>query len=137
MNTLKVVAIFRQFYFIPDLKIDTVTCTVLIVCIGLSVDFSAHVVHSYMHQSGESNRANRVTKALVSIAPAVLHGGFSTFLAVVLLSVSDVYVLKTFFKVITQKTIESSKFSTGGPRYMRELGTKILGSNLKNLHRVP
>jgi len=81
-----------------DLKIDTVTCTVLIVCIGLSVDFSAHVVHAYMQQKGQE-RGLRVTKSLVAIAPAVLHGGFSTFLAVILLSVSDVYVLKTFFKV--------------------------------------
>ena len=54
-----------------------------------------------------SNRGQRVTKALVSIAPAVLHGGFSTFLAVVLLSVSDVYVLKTFFKVTTGSRMSS------------------------------
>ena len=38
----------------PDLHIDTVSCTVLIVCIGLSVDFSVHVVHSYLHSEGTS-----------------------------------------------------------------------------------
>merc|ERR1712210_81223 len=38
-------------------------------------------------------------KALLAIAPAVLNGGFSTFLAVALLAFSDVYVFVSFFKV--------------------------------------
>ena len=36
---------------------------------------------------------------LLSIAPAVLNGGFSTFLAVALLVFSDVYVFVSFFKI--------------------------------------
>ena len=34
-----------------------------------------------------------------AIAPAVLNGGFSTLLAVVLLVLSDVYVFVTFFRI--------------------------------------
>jgi hypothetical protein len=34
-----------------------------------------------------------------AIAPAVLNGGFSTLLAVILLVFSDVYVFVTFFKI--------------------------------------
>jgi len=80
------------------LNIDTVTSTVLIVCIGLSVDFSVHVIHSFMHAEGHSRDA-RMKKALIAIAPAVLNGGFSTFLAVALLVFSDVYVFVSFFKI--------------------------------------
>jgi len=80
------------------LNIDTVTCTVLIVCIGLSVDFSVHVIHSFMHAHGQS-KDERMKKSYKAIAPAVLNGGFSTLLAVVLLMFSDVYVFVTFFKI--------------------------------------
>ena len=45
------------------LNIDTVTCTVLIVCIGLSVDFSVHVIHAFIHSEG-SSRDERVKNAL-------------------------------------------------------------------------
>ena len=79
------------------------TSTVLIVCIGLSVDFSVHVIHSFMHCSStedhSASRDARMKKALKAIAPAVLNGGFSTFLAVVLLVFSDVYVFVSFFKI--------------------------------------
>ena len=44
------------------------------------------------------------------MGPAVLNGGFSTFLAVVLLSVSDVYVLKTFFKVTSMFRVNVDVF---------------------------
>ena len=106
-----------------DLTIDTVTCTVLIVCIGLSVDFSAHVVHSFMHThlrdalgsnrdlespkvipcskfySDRTDKKLRMRASIEAVAPAVLHGGLSTLLAVVLLAFSDVYVFIAFFKI--------------------------------------
>ena len=102
------------------------TSCVLIICIGLSVDFSAHMVHAFMHSSGgdvEDNdnleegagedketkkksksggyrvRQRRMRASLEAIAPAILHGGFSTLLAVILLSFSEVYVFVAFFKV--------------------------------------
>lgn len=105
------------------LTIDTITCTVLIVCIGLSVDFSAHIVHAFMKTtlkdaldqdsepgsprrrscarltSNRTSRKLRMRASVEAIAPPVLHGGFSTILAVVLLALSDVYVFVAFFKI--------------------------------------
>lgn len=46
------------------LNIDTVTCTVLIVCIGLSVDFSVHVIHAFLHSNGSLSKDLRVKSAL-------------------------------------------------------------------------
>ena len=43
----------------------------------------------------------RVERSLGFIGPAVFYGGFSTFLAFVLLAGSASYVFKTFFKVTT------------------------------------
>ena len=42
---------------------------------------------------------DRARATLRDIGPAVWNGGFSTFLAIVLLAFSNSYVFKTFFKV--------------------------------------
>ena len=43
----------------------------------------------------------RTVEAVLSIGPAVLNGGFTTFLALVLCSLSTGHVFLTFFKVFT------------------------------------
>ena len=48
----------------------------------------------------------RSRRVLVDMGPAVFNGGFSTFLAFILVAFSDSYVFTTFFKVI------SSNFGT-------------------------
>ena len=45
----------------------------------------------------------RARATLRDMGPAVWNGGFSTFLAVVLLAFSNSYVFKTFFKVSVTK----------------------------------
>jgi len=79
------------------LTIDTVSCTNVIISIGLCVDYSAHIAHAFMSSHG--TRDQRVKHALADIGPAVFNGGFSTFLAFVLLAGSKSHVFATFFKV--------------------------------------
>ncbi|KAK7100605.1 patched domain-containing protein 3-like [Littorina saxatilis] len=79
------------------LTIDTVTCIILIVAIGLAVDYSAHIGHMFMTVTG--TRAERVKETIGEMGPPVFYGGFSTLLAFVLLANSNSYVFKTFFKV--------------------------------------
>jgi multidrug efflux pump subunit AcrB len=79
------------------LTLDTVSCVILVIAIGLCVDYSAHIGHTFMTLKGSRLVRARVT--LKEIGPAVFHGGFSTFLAFILLSGSDSYVFSTFFKV--------------------------------------
>jgi len=79
------------------LTIDTVSCTNIIIAIGLCVDYSAHIAHAFMSANGSRN--DRVKAALSNIGPAVLNGGFSTFLAFVLLAGSRSHVFSVFFKV--------------------------------------
>ncbi len=50
---------------VSGLRLDTVSCTVLIVCIGISVDFSVHVVHSFVHAGdNHHSKSDRVKEAL-------------------------------------------------------------------------
>jgi len=79
-----------------DLVIDNVSVIMLVLAVGLSVDYAAHVAHCFMLKSG--TRRERVALTLGDIGPAVLNGGFSTFLAVVLLSGSSSYVFRVIFK---------------------------------------
>ncbi|CAG0890355.1 unnamed protein product [Cyprideis torosa] len=77
--------------------IDTVSCICMVLAIGLSVDYSAHVGHTFMTVSGTRDR--RAALTLTRIGPAVFSGGFSTFLAFAALFTSQSHVFKTFFKI--------------------------------------
>ena len=63
----------------------------------MCVDYSAHITHTFMVNTG--SRERRVKDALTNIGPAVLNGGFSTFLAFILLATSKSHVFTSFFKV--------------------------------------
>ncbi|XP_037793998.1 NPC intracellular cholesterol transporter 1 homolog 1b-like [Penaeus monodon] len=79
------------------LTIDTVSCIDLVLAIGLCVDYAAHVGHTFMTHTGTRDERARATVG--RIGPAVLNGGFSTFLSFVFLSNSSSHVFLTFFKV--------------------------------------
>ena len=71
--------------------IDSVSVINLVLAVGLSVDYSAHVGHSFMVKGG-TDKNKRALEALADMGAAVLAGGFSTFLAVVVLLFSTSYV---------------------------------------------
>ena len=79
------------------LTIDTVSCINLVIAVGLCVDYSAHIAHNFMEQTGSPDL--RTVQTMRDIGPAVLNGGFSTFLAFILTAGSTSHVFSTFFKV--------------------------------------
>lgn len=82
---------------IAGLFIETSTIITLLLSVGLAVDYAAHIAHKFLILSGTRNMRMRVT--LGQIGAAVFNGGFSTFLALVLLAGSDTYSYKVFFTV--------------------------------------
>jgi Niemann-Pick C1 protein len=87
--------ILGSMYF-WDLVIDSVSVINIVLAIGLAVDYSAHVGHTFMLETG--SRDERIIKALGSIGAAVLNGATSTILAVMLLAASQSYVFRVVFK---------------------------------------
>ncbi|KAF4533134.1 hypothetical protein B566_EDAN007945 [Ephemera danica] len=83
--------------YLFGLTIEISTSIVIILCVGLAVDYSAHIGHKFTTLKG--TRDERAKDTLVLIGPAVLNGGISTFLAFVMLSNSDSYIFTTFFKL--------------------------------------
>ncbi|XP_068094358.1 patched domain-containing protein 3-like [Hyperolius riggenbachi] len=80
-------------------NLDAISMIILIICIGFSVDFSAHI--SYAFVSNKKLTVNeKVTDALHSLGYPILQGGASTILGVVALSTADSYIFRTFFKII-------------------------------------
>eukprot|EP00903_Cladosiphon_okamuranus_P007237 g7024.t1 len=94
MVAITIVDVLGIMYF-WGLAIDTVAVVMLILAVGLAVDYSAHIAHSFMMKTGTRNE--RMMQAMSDIGVAVIHGGMSTFLAVVLLSVSSTYVFRVLF----------------------------------------
>jgi len=78
------------------LAIDNVTVIQLVIAVGLSVDYAAHIGHSFMTKGGTNGE--RVIATMGDVGSAVLNGGVSTFLAVMLLSLSKSYVFRVLFQ---------------------------------------
>uniref|UniRef100_A0A6J0U7X5 Patched domain-containing protein 3-like n=1 Tax=Pogona vitticeps TaxID=103695 RepID=A0A6J0U7X5_9SAUR len=82
-----------------DVNLDSISMINLIICIGFSVDFSAHI--SYAFVSSEKPTVNeKVVDALYHLGYPVLQGAVSTILGVVVLSAAASYIFRTFFKIM-------------------------------------
>mmetsp|Transcript_14476 Transcript_14476/g.19315 ORF Transcript_14476/g.19315 Transcript_14476/m.19315 type:complete len:139 (+) Transcript_14476:101-517(+) len=80
--------------FAAGIVIDSVSVINIVLAVGLSVDYSAHIGHSFLVKGG-SNKDIRATEALADIGASVLNGAMSTFLAVAVLLGSSSYVFRT------------------------------------------
>ena len=78
------------------LSIDSVTVIMLVIALGLAVDYSAHIGRAYLEKLGTPDE--RVIRTLEDMGVAVWNGAMSTFMAVLILGSSDSYVFQTFFK---------------------------------------
>ena len=79
-----------------DLTLDSVTIIMLVIALGLSVDYAAHIGRAFMEIDGTPDA--RLKLCLENMGVAVLNGAMSTFLAVLLLGGSQSYVFITFFR---------------------------------------
>uniref|UniRef100_A0A671MYW5 SSD domain-containing protein n=1 Tax=Sinocyclocheilus anshuiensis TaxID=1608454 RepID=A0A671MYW5_9TELE len=79
--------------------VNTISMIILVICIGFSVDFSAHI--SYAFVSNKKPSANeKAVEALFNLGYPILQGAVSTILGVVVLSASKNYIFRTFFKIM-------------------------------------
>ncbi|XP_067124437.1 patched domain-containing protein 3-like [Centruroides vittatus] len=80
-------------------NLDSISMINLIMCIGFSVDFSAHI--SYAYFSSENTAPDeRVKSALHSLGLPIFQGSISTILGVIALAFAPSYIFLTFFKTV-------------------------------------
>ncbi|XP_062377856.1 patched domain-containing protein 3-like [Sardina pilchardus] len=87
------------FMALWDVNLDSISMINLIICIGFSVDFSAHI--SYAFVSSEEKTANeKAIDALYHLGYPIIQGAVSTIAGVVVLSAAESYIFRTFFKIM-------------------------------------
>ncbi|OWR54203.1 Ptc-related protein [Danaus plexippus plexippus] len=82
-----------------DINLDSISMINLIMCIGFSVDFTAHICYAYMASKAKYPR-ERVSECLYSLGLPIVQGSFSTILGVVALLLADSYIFSVFFKMV-------------------------------------
>nr|KAG5702444.1 hypothetical protein BaRGS_027531 [Batillaria attramentaria] len=92
------VGIFGFMYY-WDISLSSITMIHLVMSVGFSVDFSAHVCSAYLVSLAETREA-RAHDAITHAAGPILNGAVSTLLGVVLLVFSDSYIFTSFFRIM-------------------------------------
>lgn len=90
------VAGFMTFW---NINLDSISMINLVICIGFSVDFSAHISYAFV-VSREPSANDRAIEALSLLGYPVLQGAVSTILGVVVLAAAKTYIFRTFFKIM-------------------------------------
>ena len=88
--------------YIWGMTLEPFSLMATIIGIGLSVDYSVHIAHAFI--ASEGTKEERTKNGFVSISPAILQGGLTTFLALIFLCDSKSKTFITFFK-ITSMTV--------------------------------
>ena len=91
-----------------NLSLNPIVLMHIIVSIGVSVDYSAHIAYAYLVEpipasaGCDTNSKIRIYKAKMALrkmGSSVFHGGFSTFVAIFVLAPGETYIFITFFRL--------------------------------------
>lgn len=93
------------FAYYLGLTMNNVLAIQLSFALGIAVDFSTHIAHTYLHIkppagtiTDSQKREYKAKKAISQMGSSVFHGGFSTFIAIGLLGFAKLYSFIVFFK---------------------------------------
>lgn len=81
--TSLVFELFGMMY-LWDVSLNSVSMIILIMAVGLSVDYSAHIAHAYLI-SDRRSPDERIEHALTTIGGSVVMGGKSSYIKIVLI----------------------------------------------------
>ncbi|KAL8165025.1 UNVERIFIED_CONTAM: hypothetical protein K2H54_025237 [Gekko kuhli] len=82
-----------------DVNLDSISMINLVICIGFSVDFSAHISYAFV-SSEKPSMNDRAVDALYRLGYPVVQGAVSTIVGVLVLSLAATYIFRTFFKIM-------------------------------------
>merc|ERR1711903_308610 len=80
-------------------RLNNVTAFFIIIAVGLSVDCSAHMAHTFAHARG-ATRDDRAREALRQMGDSVFKGGISTFFGICITGFAKSYIFWCFFKFL-------------------------------------
>ncbi|XP_012510304.1 PREDICTED: patched domain-containing protein 3 [Propithecus coquereli] len=87
------------FMAIWNVNLDSISMINLVICIGFSFDFSAHISYAFVSSSQPSVNKKSI-EALYEVGYPVLQSAISTIIGVCVLSAAKAYIFRTFFKIM-------------------------------------
>ncbi|XP_021509884.1 patched domain-containing protein 3 [Meriones unguiculatus] len=82
-----------------NVNLDSISMINLVICIGFSFDFSAHISYAFV-SSSEPSVNKKSIEALYMLGYPVLQSAISTIIGVCVLSAAKAYIFRTFFKIM-------------------------------------
>ncbi|CAH1799201.1 unnamed protein product [Owenia fusiformis] len=82
-----------------QVNLDSVSMINIILCIGFSVDYSAHIAYHFVISDAKTKNLKAIS-ALHSLGLPIAQGAISTVLGVAVLSGANTYIFRTFFKTM-------------------------------------
>ncbi|CCD67999.1 SSD domain-containing protein [Caenorhabditis elegans] len=89
------------FLSLWSVKLDPISMITIIMSIGFSIEFSAHITHGFVSNDSNLSAFDRCVDAMEKLAWPVVHGSLSTILGVFVLAFIDSYMVLVFFKTIS------------------------------------
>ncbi|CAD6190998.1 unnamed protein product [Caenorhabditis auriculariae] len=80
-------------------NLDAISMITIIMSIGFSVDYSAHITYGYVVSTADTP-SDRVRDALSALGWPLFQGALSTIIAVIVLADIPAYMMVTFFKTV-------------------------------------
>lgn len=80
-------------------NLDSISMINLIMCLGFSVDFTAHICYAYM-SSKRTRPEDRMKDSLYSLGLPIVQGAASTILGLMALLLAGTYIFLVFFKMV-------------------------------------
>ena len=82
-----------------NVPLDPISMLNIILCIGFSVDFSAHITYAFVI-APKDHPNDRAISALRALGMPILQGALSSILAIAVLSTAPVTIFRIFFKTL-------------------------------------
>ncbi|KAJ8966936.1 hypothetical protein NQ314_003213 [Rhamnusium bicolor] len=79
-----------------SVNLDSISMINLIMCIGFSVDFTAHICYAYMSSSAKTPD-DKVRESLYALGLPIFQGSISTILGMIALLLANNYIFSVFF----------------------------------------
>ncbi|KAI4900752.1 hypothetical protein NFI96_026773, partial [Prochilodus magdalenae] len=87
------------FMALWDVNLDSISMIILVVCIGFTVDFSAHISYAFV-SSNKATANEKAIDALFILGYPVIQGAVSSIVGVVVLAFAKQHIFRTFFKIM-------------------------------------
>jgi len=82
------------------LRLNAFSIVNLTICVGMTIEFTAHIVHCFITTPGENTpegRTARVVSALGTMGPPVIHGGITSLIASAVLGMSEMPFVRAYY----------------------------------------